>query len=106
MVVHVREREPAQVLRRTPDGQTYEPYLNLTSCRFMGTLLHPVSRGDMMRRFGVFQPGYKVIVEWPSSLEAHPVLPEDVLDIGGRAFPVAGCDERPGCYLDIYVREA
>lgn len=103
MVVHVREREPVQIIR----GGSGAPAMELTGRRFMGTLLHPVPAGDMQKRCGLFHHGHRISVDWPAgATEDHPVRPGDSLEVGGKTYPVCACVERPGCYLDIYVGEA
>ncbi len=104
MVVHIREREPVQIIRGGADAG--KPALQLTGRRFMGTLLHPVSPGDMQKLCGSFHRGHRISVEWPAgSSEEHPVRSGDSLEAGGKTYPVCASVERPGCYLDIYIGE-
>lgn len=108
MAVHVREREPVRVIRQGEGpGNEGSPLLQLTGRRFMGTLFHPVSPGDMQKNFSVFRPGYRITVDWPAGSQAeHPVCGGDRIEVAGRTYHVRGSIERPGCYLDIYVEAA
>lgn len=99
MVMNVRERVSVRGLRQQ-DGST----VDLVGRRFMGTLFHPVPRVEMMRRCGVNQNGCKIVVDWPAHAQReHPVQVGDRVEVDGRQYPIHCVEERPGCYLDLYI---
>jgi hypothetical protein len=95
----IDERLPAQIHR--PGAHAL---CELVAERFMGVLVHPVPSGEMQELCGTFQPGGKVLVEWPRDDEHwRQVLPGDRLVVGDRQLTIRGIYEYPECYVAIYV---
>lgn len=72
--------------------------------RFMGVLVHPVPALEMQELCGTFEPGGKVVLEWPRDIERwRQVVPGDRLLIGDRELTIRRAVEHPHCYIAIYV---
>jgi hypothetical protein len=60
----------------------------------------------MLRKFGMDRRGCKVVARWCREAdEEHPVRVGDLLEIEGARRAILGVEERPGCYLELYVEE-
>lgn len=72
----------------------------------MGAMLHPVSIWEMVQQCHVRHPGRRLRVYWPPrSDDAHPIMPGDAVDVAGHDYKVAGVQEHPPCYLDVYLEK-
>jgi hypothetical protein len=107
MTVHISERIPATVLRRSETTGTIQPQLELSAERFMGVLKHPVVRSEMLEKFGIDRRGCKVVVSWcPDATKNSLVEAGDLLETGDEIHRVLGTKSHPNCYLEIYMEEA
>jgi hypothetical protein len=103
MASKISDRVPIRVLPVCQEADAPAPR-ELTGCRFMGVLLHPVPWTEMQRRFNVSHRGCRLVVHWPAeACGDHPVQAGDVLQVDGTDHTVYGVVERPGCYLEIYL---
>lgn len=105
MATKIYDRVPLRVVHSDEQSGAPDP-AELIGCRFMGVLMHPVHWTEMERRFNVKCHGCRIVVRWPTQpCGAHPVKAGDALEIDGKPYAVYGVTERPGCYLDVYVKE-
>jgi hypothetical protein len=103
MAIKINDRVPVRVLGTCSETGAHEER-DLTGCRFMGVLLHPVPWTEMERRFDDKRPGWRIVVHWPAQTsDGHPVGAGDGLQVDDETYAVCGVNERPGCYLEIYV---
>ncbi|MGH2442771.1 MAG: hypothetical protein ACRDFX_06370 [Chloroflexota bacterium] len=103
-MISYRERVPVRIRcnRRKFDSTDYS--LEMEAERFRGTLLHPISLSEMLSHCSYRHPGYRVTVYWPAVRRGYrEARPGDVLEVGNHALPIRGVEERPGCYLALYV---
>jgi hypothetical protein len=99
MTPGLSSRTPVRVFR---PGET-EPYAELSAERFAGSLIHPVPRIEMDRRFGIDHRGCKVVARWNDT--EKPIENGDLLGLDDETHPICGVVSRPGFYVEIYFRE-
>jgi hypothetical protein len=102
MATGVTERVPIKIVRKASGGAP--PVLALEAERFMGVLRHPVSRGDMLRKFGLDGPGCRITARWcEEAPDEHPVQAGDLLELEGKTYELLGTHAMPGCFIELYV---
>jgi hypothetical protein len=99
MASGLSSRTPVKVFRPGED----EPYTELSAERFAGSLMHPVPRIEMDRRFGIDQRGCKVVAKWNDTQRS--IENGDLLRVDGETYPICGVVSKPGFYVELYIRE-